>query len=85
MSAALLTRNIDAPDPPARSASRITSPGKREKHHLAGDQTSHAINTRKGRYRQLDRFYRPLVAVWKALDWRDWEKLRQRCAERRSA
>lgn len=58
--------------PPGRSASRITSPGKREKHHLAGDQTSHAINTRKGRHRQLDRFRRPWVAVWTGASGRSY-------------
>jgi hypothetical protein len=62
--------------PPRRGASAVTSRGKRETHQ-ASDQTSHGIDTRKGRYRQLDRFCGPLVAVWKALDWREWEALRQ--------
>ena len=65
--------------PPGQSASRgYQATGERENHE-ASDQTSRSTSTRKDRHRQLSRFYRPLVAVWKALQSSAWEELRRRC------
>lgn len=71
--------------PPNQGASKVTSRGGRRKSIDAGSDASKSIIAQGRRSAQLARICRPWVAVWKALDWGEWEKLRERCAERRSA
>jgi hypothetical protein len=71
--------------PPNQGALAVTSRKGRRKTIDAGSDASESIIAQGRRFTQLSRICRPLVAVWKALDWGEWEKLRERCAERRSA
>jgi len=71
--------------PPNQGASTVTSRGGRRKTIDAGDDASKSIIAQGRRSAQLSRICRPLVAVWRALDWRDWEALRRRAVRRNHA
>lgn len=67
--------------PPARGASKVTSRGGRRKSIDAGSDASKSTIAQGRRSAQLARICRPWVEVRRALDWRQWERLRQQCEE----
>jgi hypothetical protein len=70
--------------PPNQGALAVTSRKGRRKTIDAGSDASKSIIAQGRRSAQLSRICRPLVAVWRALDWHEWEALRQRCSAGRS-
>jgi hypothetical protein len=71
--------------PPNQGAFTVTSREGRQKLHNARGEAGTATIARIGRRTQLTRFVAPLCAVWKALDWCDWEELRVRAQRKENA